>query len=137
VKELYDAWLNRKLAREPFRPLREWVVSRHWRRKTGRELFGGVTLRVRPAESFVFESACVWPGSKEEFEESILDGILDALLVDLTSAPGAAAFVLEAIEWRGDSSVPRAYYMAAREAVGEAFALNEQERLRVADRNVT
>jgi hypothetical protein len=63
----------------------------------------------------------------------VLDGILDSLLFDVCAPPGKATFSLEAIEWRSESSVPWAYYQASREAVTEAFGLNEKSRLGMSD----
>lgn len=129
---MYEEWLGRKLAREPFRPEREWVVSKEWYRITGgREMFGRVTIRVAPSDGFGFDDACTWPDDDhaKDFTNAVLDGILDCLLIDVCASPGKAQFRLEAIEWRADSSVPWAYYRAAREAIAEAFGLNEKARI--------
>jgi hypothetical protein len=58
----------------------------------------------------------------------VLDGILDALLLDLGVSPGGE-FILESVEWRKIDSVPAAYGATAREAVGELFRSNERDRL--------
>jgi hypothetical protein len=133
VRDFLQGWISRKLQGEPYRPLRERTISHQWHKLTGRELYGSVTLHVVPSEEFRFVDNAAWPEQREVFSQCVLDGILDALLIDLGAPPGKATFVLEAIEWRKGSSVPRAYGEAAREAVGELFALNERERLGIGD----
>jgi hypothetical protein len=92
-------------------------------------MFGAVTLRVTPSSSFRFESNCTFPLSSDFYQNAVVDGIFDALFVDLNTGPERAAFVLQSIEWRESISVPYAYYRATRDAVSEAFALNEEERV--------
>ena len=134
MRDVLDGWLRRKLRGEPFRPLRERTISRQWERLTGRMLFGSVTLRVSPADEFSFVDNAAWPlNDADEYSEAVLDGILDALLLDVCEPPGGAQFVLEAIEWRPVASVPHGYKQAAREAVGDLYGLDQRERLGFAD----
>jgi hypothetical protein len=122
---LLEAWLQRKLAREPFQPSGTRVVSVVWKRAACRPLFGQVTLRVEPSPEFAFFDEAVWPDGWDEYSISVRDGILDALLIDLGVAPGGK-FILERIEWQPDASVPAAYAAAARQAVCE-LCEKEQE----------
>jgi hypothetical protein len=128
MNELYRAWLDRKVQTEPFVPMHEWIVSKQWSRTVPRAMFGAVTLRVEPSDSFRFDSNCTFPLSPDQYLNAVIDGIFDALFVDLNTGPERGLFVLHAMEWREGISVPYAYYRATREAVSEAFALNEQER---------
>jgi hypothetical protein len=68
------------------------------------------------------------PGEDSVHSACVLDGILDALLLDLGVSPGGE-FILESVEWRKIDSVPAAYGATAREAVGELFRSNERDRL--------
>jgi hypothetical protein len=119
------AWLQRKLEREPFRPSRLLRASAVWERSTCRPLFGHVSLRVEPSHEFSFIDEAVWPDGWDEHSACVRDGILDALLIDLGCAPGGK-FILERVDWRGDSSVPAAYRAAARQAVCELFVKNQE-----------
>ena len=100
-----------------------------------RAMFGCITLCVTPADEFRFIDHVSWPAEPELFSLCVLDGILDALLIDLGESPGGATFTLEAIEWRPVSSVPRAYGIATREAVSELYGLDQRERLGFVDDN--
>jgi len=120
-----EEWIQRKLAREPFRPSRSHAATAIWQRSLGRRMFGKVTLRVDPAGEFSFVDCAAWPVGASEYSKFVRDGILDALLIDLGVAPGGK-FTLEHIEWQGGASAPAAYGAAARDATAELFG---QEQL--------
>ena len=87
----------------------------------GRRLFGKVTLRLKQANCFEFQSKVDWPRKTALFETNVIDGILDAAFLDLHASPENVMFVLEEIEWSESDSVAHAYRNAARDAVKEAF----------------
>lgn len=127
MSELYDAWLSRKLQQTPTRLHRSWIVSKTWKKHTGgRILYGEVTLTAAPSLEFSYHSIVSWPTDYPHFQHCVIDGILDAIFIDLVLSPSCVEFKLENIGWHDDDSVPRAYYQAARGAVGEIFALDAQ-----------
>ncbi len=129
--EASSEWLKRKLSQPQFVPIQQLRVSKEWRRITGgRIMFGAVTLQVSAADEFCFiADSALWPRNPESFSDAVLEGILDALFIDVGSAPGRAQFILEAIGWDEEASVAYAYGQAAREAVTLAFEQNEKARL--------
>ncbi|HRB33125.1 MAG TPA: hypothetical protein PLP93_08150 [Nitrosomonas sp.] len=127
MAEPYDDWLKRKLAQEPIELRQAWTVSRKWERITGgRILFAELTLTAEPSSAFAYLEKVVWPTDYLYFKHCVLDGILDGVLIDLARAPTYLSFTLNAINWHEEHSVPRAYYRAAREAIGEIFASDER-----------
>jgi len=129
-QNLYQTWLQRKLDQSPFELIRAVTVTKTWRKSTGgRILFGQLTLEATPSETFSYHEEATWPTDYPYFNGCVIDGILDALLIDLGHTPGNTCFVLKAVEWHEEYSVPRAYHEAAREAVAEIFAENEKHRI--------
>jgi hypothetical protein len=83
----------------------------------------------QPREHFAYSSVASWPLDDPRFENAVRDGILDAVLIDLACGLAGIAVTLEAIGWHELHSVPRAYYGAAREALLEIFAKDQERRL--------
>lgn len=108
-QNLYQAWLQRKLDQSPFELIRAVTVTKTWRKSTGgRILFGHLTLEATPSETFSYHEEVTWPTDYPYFNGCVIDGILDALLIDLGHTPGNTCFVLKAVEWHEEYSVPRA-----------------------------
>ena len=123
----YDGWLDRELAQAPLELQRPWTISRKWEKVGGgRIMFGEVTLTAAPSQAFSFTEEITWPTDYPYFKRCVLDGILDAVFIDLAGAPSHVSFVLNEIKWHEATSVPHAYYRAAREAVEEVFAEDER-----------
>lgn len=128
MTQLYESWLNRKLDQEPIHLRRPWTMSRTWKRITGgRIMFAEITLTAEASDSFSYVERIVWPTDYPYFKHCVLDGILDGVLIDLARSPSRMSFSLERINWHEEQSVPRAYYCAARELVGEIFGADERE----------
>ena len=95
MQQLHD-WLERKL-RAPLRRLREPMkATEEFRPHTGpRYLFGKVTLSATPAAVFGYTSHVRWPTAEQTqlFEDCVLDGILDVLVIEQTYAVLGVALV--------------------------------------------
>lgn len=124
VKQLYD-WLERKL-RAPQRRLREPAqVTEEFRRHTGpRILFGQLTLSAMPAAEFSYTSRISWPAPEQAqiFEDCVLEGILDVLVIDQPNPVFGVAITLERIAWHEVDSCALAYRMAAQQAMRRIIA---------------
>jgi hypothetical protein len=124
MQQLYD-WLERKL-RAPRRGLREPAeATEEFRRHTGpRFLFGQLTLSAVPAREFIYTSRVTWPTSEQAqlFEDCVLDGILDVLVIEQTYPVLGIAVTLERITWNEVDSCALAYGMAARQAMRRIIA---------------
>ncbi len=79
-----------------------------------------VVLRGEPADSFGFVSLAKWPYHGDNYDNAVLDGILDELYATgLGKVVAKVEFTLEAIEWHEVDSSAFAFYHAARGAVKE------------------
>ena len=92
-----------------------------------RSVFGEVTLCAAPFKVFSFASRVVWPAGGN-YEECILDGILDVLVSSDFHPICGVKFTLESIGWKEGVSVPVGYYFAAREATRKILRLDESNR---------
>jgi hypothetical protein len=119
-------WMARKFSRRQMH-LRETIsVTSSYRGHNGvRPVFGEVTLSAAPFKTFVFASCVTWP-SGGNYEECVLDGIMDILVSDFHPISGVR-FTLENIGWAKDS-VPVGYYFAARDATRKILRLDENNR---------
>ena len=88
--------------------------------------FGAVTLSAVPFKTFSFTSCVVWPAGGN-YEECVLDGILDILVSSDFHPICSVRFTLDEIGWNEDS-VPVGYYFAAREATRKILRLDEDDR---------
>lgn len=89
-------------------------------------MFGEVTLSAVPFKTFAFASCVVWPAGGN-YEECVLDGILDVLVSSDFHPICGVRFTLEKIEWNEDS-VPVGYYFAARDATRKILRSDENNR---------
>lgn len=121
-------WIARKFSRYSM-GLRETVsVTSSFHEHTGvRCVFGEVTLSAAPSKTFGFVSRVAWPAGGN-FEECVLDGILDVLMSADFHPICGAKFTLEKIGWNEVDSVPVGYYLAARDATRKILRLNEKVR---------
>jgi hypothetical protein len=124
MQQLHD-WLERKL-RAPQRRLREPMkATEEFRRHTGpRCLFGKVTLSATPAAEFSYMSRVRWPAGEQAqlFEDCVLDGILDVLVIEQTYPVLGVAVALEKMDWHEVDSCALGYGMAARQAMRRIIA---------------
>lgn len=116
---MLQAWLWRKLDRG-WNPIKAKVqVKKEFRRVTGgRCIYGAVFLEAAPYENFKFLSEVEWPDSCN-YEMSVLDGLLDVLLIENYRPVLGLKIILKGIQWHEIDSVAYGYYMAAREAAYE------------------
>ena len=91
-----------------------------------RPVFGEVTLSAAPSRTFSFASCVAWP-TGGNYEECVIDGIMDVLVSADFHPICGARFTLENIGWNEDS-IPVGYYFAAREATRKILRLDEQNR---------
>ena len=112
--------IERKL-RAPQRRLREAArATGEFCRHTGpRHLFGQLTLSAIPATEFSYTSRVTWPPGEhlQLYEDCVLDGILDVLVIERTYPVFGVAVTLEQMGWHEVDSSALAYGMAARQAV--------------------
>ena len=90
-----------------------------------RSVYAKVVLTLEPAESFEFASAVRWPDGN--FDDWVVDGILDALFCLQHRPAIAARFRLQEVGWHPVNSAPIAYYWAAKNAVAGYLTSREQE----------
>ncbi len=91
-----------------------------------RPVFGEVTLSAAPSKTFSFAACVTWPAGGN-YEECVLDGILDVLVSADFHPICGVRFTLENIGWNEDS-VPVGYYFAAREATRKILRLDENHK---------
>ena len=120
-------WMARKFSRRQMH-LRELAsVTSTFRGHNGsRPVFGEVMLSAAPSKTFSFASCVTWPAGGN-YEECVLDGILDVLVASDFHPICGVRFTLENIGWNEDS-VPMGYYFAAREAARKILRLDGDER---------
>jgi hypothetical protein len=123
----FEDWFRRKTTARTvgIREARE-VAFTHKRALGPRGEFGGITLRVEPAESFLFESKAVWPESEvaAAYVESVLDGVIDELLArDVEPYVTKLRVTVLSVEWHAIDSCQRAFYFAARGAIRRGLGL--------------
>jgi len=119
MQQLYD-WLDRKLRTRRRRLCELARATGEFRRHVGgRILFGQVTLSAVPAHEFLYASRVTWPICEhvQLYEDCVLDGILDVLMVQHTYPVLAVAVTLEEIVWHEVDFCALAYGMAARQAI--------------------
>jgi hypothetical protein len=82
-------------------------------------LFGQLTLSAVPATEFTYTSRVTWPVGEhvQLYEDCVLDGILDILMVQHEPPVLGMAITLEEISWHEVDSCALAYGMAARQAI--------------------
>ncbi len=121
-------WIARKFSRYPMR-LREMASATScFQLHTGpRCIFGEVTISAIPFKAFSFASCVVWPAGGN-YEECVLDGILDVLVSADFHPVWGVKFTLEKIGWHPVDSVPMGYYFAARDATRKILRLDEENR---------
>jgi hypothetical protein len=113
-------WLNRKLRAPRSRLCEPARATEVFRRHTGpRYLFGQVTLSAVPAAEFSYESRVTWPANEQVhlYEDCVLDGILDVLLIGQTHPILSLAVTLEEMAWHEIDSCALAYGLAAQQAM--------------------
>ncbi len=116
-KAIFYQWLDRKLDRDIFLLREPRSVSEKYLRITGpRCLYGEIVLRAAPSQTFEFKSEVTWPYPGDNYDNYVLEGILDTLLSDNLRYVLGASFVLEQIKWHEVDSCAIAYYHAARQA---------------------
>ena len=119
MQHLYN-WLERKIRGERRRLLQPARAVSEFRRHTGgRTVFGHVTLSATPATEFSYTSRVTWPAGErvQLYEDCVLDGILDVIIVQHTFPVLGLAVTLEEISWHEIDSCALGYGMAARQAI--------------------
>jgi hypothetical protein len=92
------------------------TVSHEFNRALGpRSSYGKVVLSIYPSETFSFTSAVQWPD--ENWDNWVIDGILDAIFCVQHRPLLGVAFRLLEIGYHPVNSAPIAYYWAAKNAV--------------------
>jgi len=102
------------------------MTSSYRGRNGVRPVFGEVTLSAVPFKTFAFASCVTWPAGGN-YEECVLDGIMDVLVSADFHPICGVKFTLENIGWNEDS-VPVGYYFAARDATRKILRLDEKDR---------
>lgn len=119
MQQLYD-WLDRKIRARRFRLRAPTRATETFRRCTGpRFLFGQVTLSAVPANEFSYSSRATWPVGEQVrlYEDCVLEGILDVIIVQGHEPVLGVAVTLEEIAWHEVESCALAYRMAAQQAM--------------------
>ncbi len=119
MQHLYD-WVDRKIRARRRRLRGSSRATGEFRRHTGgRTLFGQLTLSAIPATEFTYTSRVTWPVGEQVqlYEDCVLDGILDILMVQHEPPVLGMAITLEEISWHEVDSCALAYGMAARQAI--------------------
>jgi len=90
--------------------------------------FGRVLISARPAEAFSFDSKAEWDSKEDNYDEAVLEGILDELFTrSLGTVPFLTAFSLERVWWHPVDGSANAFYFAAKDAIG-LILKEERER---------
>jgi len=112
-----QSWFNRKLHARRLRLCEERLITERYSKIYGPGAdFGVVTLAAHAADEFTFSSCAVWP-AEDNFEDAVLDGVLDALFCARYDAiVSGVAITLAAIEWCDVDSTRVGYYHAAKTA---------------------
>ena len=128
---MFDQWIALKKARKSRRIEYEISSEGKFQKIYGpRADFGKVLITARPASEFSYESKAEWDSDDDNYDDIVLEGILDELLTrGLAPIPILASFTLEQIWWHPVDGSPNAFYFAARDAV--ASILKEETRQRV------
>jgi hypothetical protein len=139
MKQLNE-WFERKLRARRYRLRTNARAMETWSRCTGpRNLFGQVTLSATPADEFSYFSRVSWP-DKEQFqmyEDCVLDGILNAILIQRTDPVLGVAVTLEEIAWNEIESCALAYGMAAQQAMNKVLSAGGSEPISAQPRSDT
>lgn len=116
MASVIDDWFRRKLGHGVTPLSVTATVGYEYELVVGpKSLYGKVRLSVSPNHAFLFESKALWP--QENWDDWVVDGILDALVGSDYQPFLAARFVLLEIGWHAVNSAPIAYYRAAKRAV--------------------
>jgi hypothetical protein len=119
MKQLHD-WFDRKISARRRRLRVPASATDTFRRNVGpRSLFGQVTLSAVPASEFSYSSRVTWPAGEQVqiYEDCVLDGILDVLLVQQAEPVLGIAVTLEEIAWHEIESCAFGYRMAAQQTM--------------------
>ena len=119
MKQLQD-WLDRKIGARRRRLRVPASATDSFHRHTGpRTLFGQVTLSAIPATEFSYSSRVTWPAGEQVqlYEDCVLDGILEVLIVQQAEPVLGVAVPLEEIAWHEVDSCALAYRMAAQQTM--------------------
>ena len=124
MQQLYD-WLDRKIRGRRFRLREPAHATETFQRITGpRCLFGQVTLSAVPANEFSYSSRVSWPAGEQVqlYEDSVLEGILDVIIVQRPEPVLGISVTLEQIKWHEVDSCALAYRMAAQQAIQQILS---------------
>jgi hypothetical protein len=124
------SWLERKLRAPRYRLREPFRASETYHGRIGlEEVFGQVTLSAKPARQFSFSSKVTWPVGEQyqAYEQSVLDGVLDVLLLEQTYPVVGVSVTLEEVVWNDLDSSALAYGLAARLAMRHILTPNGEE----------
>jgi translation elongation factor EF-G len=122
---LIAKWLDRKLSAGVARLPGICTVSHEFNRFLGpRSRFARVALSVEPADEFEYRSKVDWPF--DNYDEWVIDGILDALIGAQHRPLIGATFTLIDVGYHPVDSSPIAFYLAAKSAVASLLATLER-----------
>ena len=126
---MLNRWLEMKRARDTRSIEYDLSAEGNFQKIYGpRGDFGKVLISARPASEFSFDSNAQWDSDEDNYDEYVLEGILDELFTrGLAPAPLLTAFTLERIWWHPVDSSANAFYFAARDAV-DAILKEEKKR---------
>jgi hypothetical protein len=118
-----DAWVKRKVDRKAISISAAKTVNVTFAKAYGGfGRFASIVLHVEPANEFKFTSEVVWPRNTEQFNDAVLDGILDETLASsLGPHISNVAYTVKEIGWHDIDSDSTAFYFAARMAVIEVW----------------
>ncbi|HXT10655.1 MAG TPA: hypothetical protein VN873_03765 [Candidatus Angelobacter sp.] len=129
AKQLHD-WLDCKIRSHRYRLRVPARAAETFRRHTGpRYVFGQVTLSAVPAEGLGYSSRVTWPAGEQVqlYEDCVLEGILDAIILQPIEPVLGIAVTLEEIAWHEVDSCAGAYHMAAQQAMQQILSAGGRE----------
>lgn len=126
---MLDRWIEMKRARDTRSLEYELSAEGKFQKIYGpRADFGKVLISARPAEAFSFDSNAQWDSEQDNYDEFVLEGILDELFTrGLAPVPLLTAFTLDQIWWHPVDGSANAFYFAARDAI-DSILKEEKQR---------
>jgi Elongation factor G, domain IV len=116
-----EEWVKRKIDRKAISISAAKTVNVTFAKAYGGfGRFASIVIHAEPSNEFKFTSEVVWPRHATQYNDAVLDGILDeTLATSLGSLVSRIKYTLKEIGWHDIDSDPTAFYFAAKMAVVE------------------
>jgi hypothetical protein len=108
-----QTYIENKLAKSKLTIEGEHSFQEEFKRVTGpRTIYGSVSITVEPNSKFEFISSADWP--VENYEEAVLEAILDVFLTESFEPLLGIKVILNSIQWHNIDSSYLGYYLASK-----------------------